>query len=80
LSDWRIKFWFPLGWFFESGSIGRVPNVFEIPFIFEATDTEHTTTETKVISTRHTEIDELTTDSPDDDEEEILEPLDKKTS
>ncbi|PAV65835.1 hypothetical protein WR25_13512 [Diploscapter pachys] len=30
-SDSRLRLWFPLGWFFESGSIGRVPNEFGMP-------------------------------------------------
>ncbi|CAD5234172.1 unnamed protein product [Bursaphelenchus xylophilus] len=32
-SDWRVRVWYPLGWFFESGSAGRVVNEFEIPFM-----------------------------------------------
>ncbi|PIO68698.1 hypothetical protein TELCIR_09503 [Teladorsagia circumcincta] len=30
-TDDRIRLWFPLGWFFEAGSIGKVPNEFEMP-------------------------------------------------
>ncbi|KJH41414.1 hypothetical protein DICVIV_12606 [Dictyocaulus viviparus] len=30
-TDDRIRLWFPLGWFFEAGSIGKVQNEFEIP-------------------------------------------------
>ncbi|CAI4233130.1 unnamed protein product [Auanema sp. JU1783] len=31
-TDDRIRLWFPLGWFFEAGSLGKVPNEFEMPF------------------------------------------------
>ncbi|GMT04369.1 hypothetical protein PENTCL1PPCAC_26543 [Pristionchus entomophagus] len=31
-TDDRMRLWFPLGWFFEAGSIGRVPDEFEFPF------------------------------------------------
>lgn len=31
-NDDRMRLWFPLGWFFEAGSIGRVPDEFEFPF------------------------------------------------
>ncbi|VDK47409.1 unnamed protein product [Cylicostephanus goldi] len=30
-TDDRIRLWFPLGWFFEAGSMGKVPNEFEMP-------------------------------------------------
>ncbi|GMR32515.1 hypothetical protein PMAYCL1PPCAC_02710 [Pristionchus mayeri] len=30
-NDDRMRLWFPLGWFFEAGSIGRVPDEFEFP-------------------------------------------------
>ncbi|KAK6759421.1 hypothetical protein RB195_021171 [Necator americanus] len=30
-TDDRIRLWFPLGWFFEAGSIGKVQNEFEMP-------------------------------------------------
>lgn len=32
LTDARMRLWFPLGWFFESGGVGRVDNVFDLPF------------------------------------------------
>lgn len=32
----RTRIWFPLFWFFERESKGRVPNEFEWPFKFEA--------------------------------------------
>ncbi|GMT33067.1 hypothetical protein PFISCL1PPCAC_24364 [Pristionchus fissidentatus] len=31
-TDDRMRLWFPLGWFFEAGSVGRVPDEFEFPF------------------------------------------------
>ncbi|KAE9552577.1 hypothetical protein FO519_004194 [Halicephalobus sp. NKZ332] len=31
-TDARMRFWFPLGWFFESGGVGRVENAFDLPF------------------------------------------------
>uniref|UniRef100_A0AC34RJR7 Sphingomyelin synthase-like domain-containing protein n=1 Tax=Panagrolaimus sp. JU765 TaxID=591449 RepID=A0AC34RJR7_9BILA len=31
-TDARMRIWFPLGWFFESGGVGRVENVFDLPF------------------------------------------------
>uniref|UniRef100_A0AC35UD78 PAP2_C domain-containing protein n=1 Tax=Rhabditophanes sp. KR3021 TaxID=114890 RepID=A0AC35UD78_9BILA len=30
-TDSRVRLWFPLGWFFESGSVGRVENEYEWP-------------------------------------------------
>ncbi|CAD6187237.1 unnamed protein product [Caenorhabditis auriculariae] len=30
-TDGRMRIWFPLGWFFEYGSLGKVPNEFEMP-------------------------------------------------
>jgi len=30
-TDARMRLWFPLGWFFESGGVGRVENVFDLP-------------------------------------------------
>ncbi|KAI6215822.1 SAM domain-containing protein [Aphelenchoides besseyi] len=33
-ADWRVRVWFPLFWFFESGSIGRVPHEYELPIPF----------------------------------------------
>ncbi|KAF8382388.1 hypothetical protein PRIPAC_71530 [Pristionchus pacificus] len=30
-NDDRMRLWFPLGWFFEAGSIGKVPDEFEFP-------------------------------------------------
>lgn len=32
--DGRMRIWFPLGWFFEAGGHGRVPNEFEFPLYF----------------------------------------------
>lgn len=34
-TDARMRLWFPLGWFFESGGVGRVENVFDLPFSFK---------------------------------------------
>ncbi|KAH7720734.1 Sphingomyelin synthase-related 1 [Aphelenchoides avenae] len=31
-TDSRMRVWFPLGWFFEAGGIGRVENEYEFPF------------------------------------------------
>ncbi|KAI6191318.1 SAM domain-containing protein [Aphelenchoides bicaudatus] len=69
-NDWRVKYWFPLGWLFESGSIGRVPNKFEIPFIF-ADDSEEST------SIVRTEVEEIVTE---DDKSDISNQNDKKIS
>jgi hypothetical protein len=65
---------FRLGWFFESGSIGRVPNQFEIPFIFE-TGSERTTSISH--ETVHTEIDEILME---DEGIDTSKHIDKKTS
>ncbi|CAD5229633.1 unnamed protein product [Bursaphelenchus okinawaensis] len=39
-SDWRVRVWYPLGWFFESGSAGRVVNEFEIPLVEKSEEPE----------------------------------------
>uniref|UniRef100_A0A7E4UVG7 SAM domain-containing protein n=1 Tax=Panagrellus redivivus TaxID=6233 RepID=A0A7E4UVG7_PANRE len=31
-NDSRMRLWFPLGWFFEAGGVGRVENEFDLPF------------------------------------------------
>jgi len=31
-TDWRVRVWFPLGWFFEAGGVGKVENEFEVPW------------------------------------------------
>jgi hypothetical protein len=31
-TDSRMRMWFPLGWFFEAGGVGRVINDFDLPF------------------------------------------------
>ncbi|KAK0405639.1 hypothetical protein QR680_018105 [Steinernema hermaphroditum] len=33
-TDSRVRLWFPLGWFFESGGNGRVQNEYEFPLTF----------------------------------------------
>uniref|UniRef100_A0A1I7ZX19 SAM domain-containing protein n=1 Tax=Steinernema glaseri TaxID=37863 RepID=A0A1I7ZX19_9BILA len=33
-TDSRVRLWFPLGWFFESGGNGRVKNEYEFPLTF----------------------------------------------
>ncbi|MFH4976255.1 hypothetical protein AB6A40_002964 [Gnathostoma spinigerum] len=41
--DGRMRTWFPLGWFFEAGGQGRVPNDFEFPLfipVFSTTPLE----------------------------------------
>lgn len=67
-TDSRMRLWFPLGWFFESGGVGRVENVFDlpIPFRFKVKEMK-TTTKTKdgnVMLEKETEI--LTHDKPEE--------------
>uniref|UniRef100_A0A915E536 Sphingomyelin synthase-like domain-containing protein n=1 Tax=Ditylenchus dipsaci TaxID=166011 RepID=A0A915E536_9BILA len=31
-TDWRVRVWFPLGWFFEAGGLGKVENEFDLPW------------------------------------------------
>ncbi|KAI1730529.1 phosphatidylcholine:ceramide cholinephosphotransferase 2 [Ditylenchus destructor] len=32
VTDWRVRLWFPLGWFFEAGGVGRVLNEYKFPW------------------------------------------------
>uniref|UniRef100_A0A915D7N3 Sphingomyelin synthase-like domain-containing protein n=1 Tax=Ditylenchus dipsaci TaxID=166011 RepID=A0A915D7N3_9BILA len=36
--DPKIRFWFPIGWFFEAGGIGRVGNEYAVPWFYAKTE------------------------------------------
>lgn len=62
--DDRVRFWFPLGWCFESGSKGRLLNTFEIPFLAEEdeeVDKSVPVKRTNIVT--ETEIEEFSDDS-----------------
>jgi hypothetical protein len=62
--DDRVRFWFPLGWFFESGSKGRLPNTFEIPFMAESDEDDNDDVSVKRTNiVTETEIEEFSDNS-----------------